>query len=48
MTKEDVVKETPKEIFLKDYKAPDYAFEKVFSTEYSNWSIIVSVLSYLC
>ena len=30
MTKEESVKETPKEIFLKDYKAPDYAFEKVF------------------
>jgi len=29
MTKEETVKETPKEIFLKDYKAPDYAFEKV-------------------
>ncbi|XP_024396860.1 puromycin-sensitive aminopeptidase [Physcomitrium patens] len=29
MTKEDAVKETPKEIFLKDYKAPDYAFQKV-------------------
>jgi aminopeptidase N len=29
MTKEETVKETPKEIFLKDYKPPDYAFEKV-------------------
>lgn len=30
MTKEDAVKEIPKEIFLRDYKAPGYAFEKVF------------------
>jgi hypothetical protein len=29
MTKQEAVKESPKEIFLKDYKAPDYAFEKV-------------------
>jgi hypothetical protein len=33
MTKEEAVKETPKEIFLKDYRAPDYAFEKVLTTE---------------
>lgn len=36
MTKEEAVKETPKEIFLKDYKAPDYAFEKVIF--FPNWS----------
>lgn len=29
MTMEEAVKESPREIFLKDYKAPDYAFEKV-------------------
>ncbi|XP_024366624.1 puromycin-sensitive aminopeptidase isoform X1 [Physcomitrium patens] len=29
MAKDEVVKEGPKEIFLRDYKAPDYAFEKV-------------------
>lgn len=29
MKMEESVKETPKEIFLKDYKAPHYAFEKV-------------------
>jgi hypothetical protein len=34
MTKEEAVKETPKEIFLKDYRAPDYAFEKVLTTEH--------------
>jgi len=41
MTKEEAVKETPKEIFLKDYKAPDYAFEKV---NFPDSSIFVSAV----
>ena len=45
MTKEDAVKETPKEIFLKDYKAPNYAFEKVF---FNDMFYLEHVLSNLC
>lgn len=47
MAKEEAVKETPKEIFLKDYKAPDYAFEKVLSTEDSIGSTLASIVPYL-
>lgn len=37
-----MTKETPKEIFLKDYKGPNYAFEKVAIIELS-WHLILYV-----
>lgn len=48
MTKVDAVNETPKEILLKDYKAPDYAFEKVFFNGIFQLEHYCSVLSYMC
>lgn len=47
MAKDEVVKEGPKEIFLRDYKAPDYAFEKVILAGYSSFTAFVCVLSHL-